>query len=193
MALPSLSAWGLSGLWERWEIPLAILGISALGECLTRLWRQQGLVAFLIQLGLQIAAITCLAATIREPTHWQTSPWVPQAFCLLAGGLLCVSTGGEFVGHIIAPLASRLKNENEGLPQAGRLIGQFERTLAFMLILAGEAKGIGFLIAAKSVFRFGDIQGDERSESEYIIIGTLASFTWGLGVSFLTFYGLNFL
>jgi hypothetical protein len=38
-------------------------------------------------------------------------------------------------------------------------------------------QAIGFLIAAKSVFRFGDLsQSKDRKLTEYILIGTLLSF-----------------
>ena len=38
---------------------------------------------------------------------------------------------------------------------------------------------IGFLIAAKSVLRFGAVREEARL-SEYVIIGTLASFGWAI-------------
>jgi hypothetical protein len=72
------------------------------------------------------------------------------------------------------------------LPQGGRLIGKLERLMIFMLVLSGEIVGIGLLIAAKSILRFGEIQSSEsRQIAEYVIIGTLASFAWALGVAHL--------
>ena len=44
-------------------------------------------------------------------------------------------------------------------------------------------EGVGFLIAAKSVFRFGDLsKAKDRKLTEYILIGTLLSF--GLAILF---------
>ena len=38
-------------------------------------------------------------------------------------------------------------------------------------------EGIGFLLAAKSVFRFGDLNNSkDRNLTEYVLIGTLLSF-----------------
>ena len=72
------------------------------------------------------------------------------------------------------------------LPKGGRLIGRLERAMILMLVIAGRADGIGFLIAAKSVLRFNELaRDDDRRVSEYVIIGTLASFAWGLGAAFL--------
>ena len=45
------------------------------------------------------------------------------------------------------------------------------------MVLAGEPAGVGFLIAAKSVLRFDTLRQGRRA-SEYVIVGTLASFTW---------------
>ena len=59
--------------------------------------------------------------------------------------------------------------------------------MIFVLILAGQPSAIGFLIGAKSLFRFGEIgAGASRKEVEYIIIGTLMSFLVALVVSYLT-------
>ena len=79
-----------------------------------------------------------------------------------------------------------------GLPNGGRAIGHLERGLIFLLILSDLAAGIGFLIAAKSVLRFGSV-GDDRALSEYVIIGTLASFGWAIVTSTGTVALLSFL
>ena len=72
-----------------------------------------------------------------------------------------------------------------GLPQGGLTIGWLERGLIFILLLAGEPGAIGFLIAAKSVLRFGTV-AEDRAASEYVIIGTLASVGWALLVAYAT-------
>ena len=44
---------------------------------------------------------------------------------------------------------------------------------------------MGFLLAAKSVFRFGDLnKAKEIKITEYVLLGTLASFTIALLVAF---------
>ena len=53
-------------------------------------------------------------------------------------------------------------------------------------MVSGQAIGVGFLIAAKSLLRFGDISNSRRREIvEYVIIGTFASFGWSLLVATL--------
>ena len=43
---------------------------------------------------------------------------------------------------------------------------------------AGANSGDRFLLAAKSIFRFGDLrQSDDKMRTEYVLLGTLFSFT----------------
>jgi hypothetical protein len=56
-----------------------------------------------------------------------------------------------------------------------------------LLLLIGQPNGIGLLMAAKSVLRFGEIKDpNQRKVAEYIIIGTFLSFGWALLISVLT-------
>ena len=58
--------------------------------------------------------------------------------------------------------------------------------------LSVKGVGIGFLIAAKSVFRFGELTSpDRRKQAEYIIIGTLFSVLVGSIGAYLTSIALN--
>ena len=66
----------------------------------------------------------------------------------------------------------------QSLPNAGQWIGYIERILILTFILIGSIEGVGFLLAAKSVFRFGELnKAKEIRTTEYVLIGTLASFT----------------
>ncbi|TRO91303.1 DUF3307 domain-containing protein [Glycocaulis profundi] len=78
-----------------------------------------------------------------------------------------------------APEAVAAERLDAGLPQGGTWIGLTERALVFVFILVGEFAAIGFLLAAKSVLRFQ--YAKERSQSEYVIIGTLLSLSWAVG------------
>jgi len=72
-----------------------------------------------------------------------------------------------------------------GLPEAGKIIGRFERLLILLFVMTGSVAGVGFLLTAKSVFRFGDLKDDAtHKRAEYYLIGTLASFTFGLAIAY---------
>ncbi|MCF0166371.1 MAG: DUF3307 domain-containing protein, partial [Bacteroidales bacterium] len=65
----------------------------------------------------------------------------------------------------------------QSLPNAGEWIGYIERVLILSFVLIGNIEGVGFLLAAKSVFRFGELnKAKEIRTTEYVLIGTFASF-----------------
>ncbi len=71
----------------------------------------------------------------------------------------------------------KFTKDNESLKDAGQYIGILERLLVFTFIIIDHWEAVGFLITAKSVFRFGDLTASkERKLTEYILIGTLISF-----------------
>lgn len=82
-----------------------------------------------------------------------------------------------------------LTQDNESLKDAGKYIGILERILVFIFIIVGHWEAVGFLITAKSVFRFGDLkESKHRKLTEYILIGTLISFGVAIFVALLFQY-----
>jgi hypothetical protein len=158
---------------------------------------QRGLAAFLADQAAHLAALTALA--FWAPTLWTSGLWagltaLPALMLITTGAILAVRAGGFAVGLLMEPFVARLPGtvSAESLPGAGRVIGQLERGLIFALILLGQPEGVGLLIAAKSILRFGAVR-DDRALSEYVIIGTLASFGWAIVVAYVTLAGLAIL
>jgi hypothetical protein len=127
---------------------------------------------------------------------WSQSGALLTGLCLIAGALLVVRAGGFAVAFLLQGL-SKSDPGDDGLTGGGTWIGYLERILIFFLVLVQQFQAIGFLIAAKSILRFrtdqGQNQGQERDYSEIVIIGTLASFTWAIIVSWLTLQALRLL
>lgn len=64
------------------------------------------------------------------------------------------------------------------LSLAGQRIGYLERVLILTFVLLNQFSAIGFLIAAKSIFRFGDLtKHQDRKLTEYVLLGTFTSVT----------------
>lgn len=85
--------------------------------------------------------------------------------------------------------AAKTPND-DSLQNAGSYIGMLERLFILVFVLSGRWEGIGFLIAAKSIFRFADIKGHpDRKLTEYFLIGTLLS----IGLALITGLGMNYL
>jgi hypothetical protein len=82
---------------------------------------------------------------------------------------------------IIKALTTRWRRELESLQSAGQWIGVLERLLIVTFVLVGQYSAIKFLIEAKSILRFGDKDSRcPRKQSEYILIGTLLSFSFAI-------------
>jgi hypothetical protein len=108
---------------------------------------------------------------------------LPRAMAFLAGLVIATQAGSFAVGLLMLGLPP-LQGSLESLPSGGRVIGLLERSMVYLFVLTGQMQALGFLLAAKSILRFGEVQADRRA-AEYVIIGTLASFAWALGVALL--------
>jgi hypothetical protein len=132
--------------------------------------------------------------------YWQNNEKVLFDF-LLSDTFIILATAVVFLiqpvsillGVLIKPWSDAISNEKEkSLKYAGKYIGYLERLLVFLFICTNHFEAIGFLLATKSVFRFGDLkESKERKLTEYILIGTLLSFGIALLVGLLTQYLLK--
>jgi hypothetical protein len=141
------------------------------------------------QWGAMPAPVEAGWASSLWPGDPEAPPMLPSILLTLTGLILTVRAGGYAIGIYMEPWSG---HSPKGLPDGGRAIGQLERGLIFLLVFTGMPEGIGFLIAAKSVLRFGSVS-DDRKVSEYVIIGTLASFGWAILASFATIWALQYL
>ncbi len=89
-------------------------------------------------------------------------------------------------GYLIEKLTWKWSHAvgSDDLPGAGHLIGILERIMIFVFVLLNQYAAIGFLIAAKSIMRFGSIS-QKRLVTEYVLVGTLLSFTIAIVVGLL--------
>lgn len=145
-----------------------------------------GFAAFIGDQAVHIATLAVFAAVLPDLYAggiWSGLSALPALYALLAGAVFAIRAGGFAIGQLMQPWAEAIALD--GLPGGGRAIGHLERGLIFLMVLGGMAEGIGFLIAAKSVLRFGTVR-EEAKLSEYVIIGTLASFAWALVAAFGT-------
>jgi hypothetical protein len=84
-------------------------------------------------------------------------------------------------------------DDKDSLQEAGKTIGILERFFVFAFVLSGHWEAIGFLLAAKSIFRFGDLkESKDRKLTEYVLIGTLISFGIAIVAGVLCNEYLNF-
>lgn len=179
-----------TGTLSPWLVALAVAHMAI--DVAKTFARRGGIGPFLADQAAHLATLVALVLwqpDLMAQGLWGAYPLVASVMALTAGAIFTTRAGGFAVGLLMDPWVA---SAPAGLPGGGRAIGHLERGLIFLLVLTGQAQSIGFLIAAKSVLRFGSIS-NEKEVSEYVIIGTLASFSWAIAASFSTVVLLNML
>lgn len=133
----------------------------------------------------QVAHIAIIIGLIIWHLQLSSLAWQSIYHQVLLIALALVLT--IYVSGIIMQLfLSRWKvdeNTDEALYKAGWYIGVLERLFIVGFVLSDYWAGIGFMIAAKSIFRFSDLsRAKDRKLTEYVLIGTLLSY----GLAFCT-------
>ena len=129
--------------------------------------------------------IIAIATSFYQPFEFNISGLLSGSNLVLATSLVFVTFAAAVIVKASISQWNPVKNSEEdgSLSRAGRFIGMLERLFVFVFVVSGQWQAIGFLIAAKSVFRFGDLkESKDRKLTEYILIGTLLSF----GIAILT-------
>jgi hypothetical protein len=172
--------------WNLWIAPVLVM----LTHFIIDLWKlnqSDKVVYFIIDQLAHLVTLFVIWCIFIAPSNWAPEQWVSvmhnESVWAIAAGYLMVTYP---LSLLLASATQRWRREAEeqtmrssvSLNEAGKWIGIFERTLVFTFVISSHFEGIGFLIAAKSILRFNDIKGQEaRKEAEYILIGTLMSFS----------------
>ena len=186
------------GDWTNWFIPVIIFSTHSIIDFL-KLYSGKGLKSFVTD---QLAHLIIIFGIVFYYNSSDISFYWYELFgasfikvsVIISGVILTVPTGAITIQYFIAPFVNQSNEVTqnglpEGLKNGGKVIGYLERFLIFIFVLTNVIEGVGFLIAAKSVFRFGELQDRQnRIAAEYILIGTLYSFAWGLTFAWLTKY-----
>lgn len=131
-------------------------------------------------------ALLWLLVLYEGELHWpeKSADWAVHVLALF----LLSTPSAQFIKWVMSRWEEQMKpdaksgmhfedREGRSLPEAGTVIGVLERVMAYLLLISGQWAGLGFLIAAKSIFRFGDLNRNQnRQFTEYVLIGTLLSF-----------------
>jgi len=134
-----------------------------------------------------VARLALLGGTGYAALHLPGKSWLPglwrgpmagRVLVVVAGFILIIWVGRDIMAAMLKPMAAKGR-EPQGLPGSGALIGCFERMLVLLFVLGGEPSGVGYVLAAKSILCFNEIRNaKERSEVDYIMVGTFGSFAW---------------
>lgn len=139
--------------------------------------------AFLADQFLHIAVLWILATLATQAS---ISENLINFWIYAAGFVLITSPAGIFTGMFLNAVIPDKNKKSK--PDVSAWIGIFERVLIIIFITTGQFSAIGFLIAAKSVFRFNDTREEGNKKAEFFLLGTLISFTLAIVIGLLLKY-----
>ena len=154
------------------------------------LWKHLAVHALLAMIILIIAGIALLPAIIAilliSLVHFCTNYWqsyrrnslryflIAQSIHIALIGIIWAYLANFTIGQVAAFIANMLNAKN---------IIIIQRCLAISFIFMGQFAGIGFLVATKTIFRFGDLTNNKDMKlTEYMMLGTLLSYAIALFV-----------
>lgn len=204
--LVALVSYILLGLLSAWPVAIAVGVTHALIDFVKTHSTRREIALFLIDQGVHFLTLGLIAFAGAARLQGAVAVWAGlfgpdyyRVLIVVTGALAAIYASSFAVEIAVKPLIRQLQTEAQqdeselaaehrrGLLNGGRIIGYLERSLIFLFVLVNVPSAIGFLIAAKSVFRFGELSDrSNRVEAEYIIIGTLMSFLLGLLCAYAT-------
>jgi len=95
----------------------------------------------------------------------------------------------HFIRFILANIKAEpvtgndIKEKDQAELNRGKIIGLIERILFFFFVLTGNYGSIGFILTAKGITRFQEL--NNKDLAEYVLIGTLLSSSLSIFWAFL--------
>ncbi len=152
-----------------WQSMLAALIIAAAHILIDYvryiLFKSDNVYLFLIDQCAHILVILAVSVLLSLPSY---SPlYVDYAVIYV----YVVFGGALLIRHVLDTIA--LQSSQYAVRNAGKIVGILERSIILILAAIGEISAIGFVIAAKSIARFKEL--NDKEFAEYYLIGTMLS------------------
>lgn len=181
------------------EYGLAIIGIPILHYCIDvlKLYQQKKKerIWFFLDQILHLIVLILAVVYYKEVQFSFDAIFTDSNLLFVIFLVLITSVSSVIIKTVISKWnPEKDKKTDNSLAKAGTFIGVLERLFVFAFIITNHWEAIGFLLAAKSVFRFGDLTSSkDRKLTEYILIGTLLSFGFAIFLGIIYQYILQFI
>ena len=191
-----ITLWEYTFGWQQLSsvfLATSIIVISHYFIDIAKSYSNKGVVPFLFDQIAHIIIIIAISIWLTDNLQFTNSVMAlltnSKALWVIAGYLIILSPSAVFIRMMLERITNHFSSDGS-LPLAGQSIGMLERVLMLTFILLDQFAGLGFLIAAKSVFRFGDLSASkDKKLTEYVMLGTLLSVSVtlfvGLGINYL--------
>lgn len=179
--IQAVAAYVIVGCWHCWYI-LPVIFVTHFLIDYWKVYRGNTLVSFVVDQFLHLVVIFLLWMIITK--DYLLIPnlleWLLQndLFWIILIGYMIILKPTSLILGLFTARWRVYDTVSQSLQNAGKWIGYLERVLIMTFILIGKIEMIGFLLAAKSIFRFGELnKSKDIKTTEYVLIGTFASFT----------------
>ncbi|MBB1371782.1 DUF3307 domain-containing protein [Pseudoalteromonas sp. SR45-4] len=191
-----ITLWEYTFGWQQLSsvfLAISIIVISHYFIDIAKSYSNKGVVPFLFDQIAHIIIIIAISIWLTDNLQLTNSVMAlltnSKALWVIAGYLIILNPSAVFIRMMLERITNHFSSDGS-LPLAGQSIGMLERVLMLTFILLDQFAGLGFLIAAKSVFRFGDLSASkDKKLTEYVMLGTLLSVSVtlfvGLGINYL--------
>lgn len=195
----TLLSYLLVGNWNGLIVPLAVLISHTLIDLLKRAIKKDSLTIFLADQFAHVLVLLILSTYLQNRLTQETrnlfwfNVWgnvYIKTLVIVVAVILVTKFSSIIISYVIKPFQAKIfkaENNNKDEIKTGRVIGYLERIIILVLFLADLPAVVGFLITAKSILRYAEIKNEiDKVMVEYVLIGTLLSFTIGISIAFIT-------
>ena len=181
----ALLSW--AAIWDvrQWFVALAIGLTHLLVDIGKSYVKEENVWTFVLDQVLHLLVMALAAWICVNRLGWSVPVWltpsVLRAEVIAVAGIICWRPANFLIRSVLQINQVSIPSDPNTF-HAGQLIGILERWLILVFILIGHYEVIGFLVAAKSIIRFGD---HDRDKTEYFLAGTLLSIAIAVGCGLL--------
>ena len=186
----SLIAYLIVGDWSLWYIAIVIFVTHFIIDWCKIQFRGNSVSAFLIDQLSHVVVLFMLWVTILPGSisdiFKEGTDILPDNIWMIVVAYAMMLRPSAILMSLLLKRWQLSSMANSSLPEAGKWIGYLERILILTFVITDNMEGVGFLLAAKSVFRFGDLnKAKDIKTTEYVMLGTMTSFAIAIIVGLL--------
>ena len=167
--------------------PVLIIAASHLAIDALRIWLDKkydsptfGLTSFVVDQVLHVAIICAMVWRFELEGHarawaltWPGPVPLEEILRYLLLFVVILQPASVFVQKVTLCAIGETRTQGKKEPAVGNIIGKLERIMIAILVLCGEIGGIGFVLTAKSLARYKQL--NEQGFAEKYLVGTLSS------------------
>lgn len=187
-----VSVWKLDFIWGAIVIGVSHLLIDGIKSFVERSLSdaRYNLVLFVVDQILHLGILVAVAYLFINECEWNQFSWVSSEWRWIVNvvvvALLCWKPSNILIKGVLHYCEVKVECEDPAVGnnfKSGALIGTTERLLVVFFVVIEQYEAIGFLVAAKSILRFNEAKGSEKSE--YVLAGTFLSLIIAIVLSWL--------